>query len=173
MAAAPKTAPDAAATAAPAAGAGKKKLFILIGAVVAALAVGGGAAWFLLAKKAPPPEAEKPAAEAPKAKRAAAYIPFEPLVVNLRDETVERMMQIAFSFEAADPKAADLVKQHSPAIRNRLILLLTSKTSTELAGREGKEKLAAEIVQEARAAMGATKEAPIIEAVHFSSLIVQ
>jgi flagellar FliL protein len=147
-----------------------KKKLIVIGAIVAAIAAGGAGAFFFLKK---PHEGEKSGAEAPKAKKSPAFIPFDTMVVNLHDEGAEKMMQIGFSFEAADSKAADAVKTHTPAIRNRLILLLTSKTSQDIAGREGKEKLAAEILDEARQAMGATKEAPIIEAVHFSSLIVQ
>ncbi len=155
----------------------RKKLFIILGATVALLAAGGVGAWFFLKKPAEADKADKggkaaPAAEQ-KAKKAPIFVPFEPLVVNLRDENIERMMQIAFSFEAADSKAGDAVKVHTPAIRNRLIMLLTSKSSADLAGREGKEKLAKEIVEEARTAMGATKEAPVIEAVHFTSIIVQ
>ncbi len=147
-----------------------RKKLIVIGAVVATLLLAGGTgAYFVLRK---PHEGEH-AADAPKAKKTPAFIPFDALVVNLRDEGVEKMMQVSFSFEAADSKAADAVKAHTPAIRNRLILLLTSKTSADIAGREGKEKLAAEILGEARQAMGATKEDPIVEAVHFSGLIVQ
>jgi len=168
-AAAPKAAaPAPEAAAAPAK---SKKKLIVIGAIAVALLAGGGAGAFFLMKK--PAEGGKAAAEAPKAKKTPAYIPFDPLVVNLRDDGSEKMMQVSFSFEAADSKAGDAVKAHTPAIRNRLILLLTSKTSQDIAGREGKEKLAAEILEEARQAMGATKEAPIVEAVHFSGLIVQ
>lgn len=148
---------------------GKKKL-IVIGAIVAAALAGGAGAYFALKK---PPEGEKAAAEAPKPKKTPAFIPFDPLVVNLRDDGGDRMMQVTFSYEAADPKAADAVKAHTPAIRNRLILLLTSKTSQDIAGREGKETLAKEMLEESRIALGATKEAPIVEAVHFSGLIVQ
>lgn len=169
-AAAPKAAaPEAAAP--EAAPAKSKKKLIVIGAIAAAVLAGGGAGAFFLMKK--PAEGDKHAAEAPKAKKSPAFIPFDAMVVNLRDEGSEKMMQLAFSFEAAEPKAADAVKLHTPAIRNRLIMLLTSKTSQDIAGREGKEKLAAEILEESRQAMGATKEAPIVEAVHFSSLIVQ
>jgi flagellar FliL protein len=135
------------------------------------MALGGTGA--LLYTRKPAEAGKERAAEAQKAKAAPSFVAFEPLIVNLRDEEAERMMQIAFSFESADSKAAEAVKVHTPAIRNRLILLLTSKSSRDIAGREGKERLAAEILAEARAAMGATKEAPLVEAVHFTSIIVQ
>ena len=160
----------AAPEAAPAPAKSKKKL-VVIAAIAAVVLAGGGAGAFFLMKK--PAESEKAAAEAPKVKKVPAYVPFDPLVVNLRDDGAEKMMQVSFSFEAADSKAGDAVKAHTPAIRNRLILLLTSKTSQDIAGHKNKEKLAAEILEEARQAMGATKEAPIVEAVHFSGLIVQ
>ncbi|MEY2687493.1 MAG: hypothetical protein RL375_1691, partial [Pseudomonadota bacterium] len=41
------------------------------------------------------------------------------------------------------------------------------------AGRDGKQKLAADILEETRAAIGATPEAPLVKAVHFTSIIVQ
>ncbi len=148
-----------------------KKKLIVIGAIVAAALAGGAGAG--LALKKPAHEGEKAAAEAPKAKKTPVFIPFDAMVVNLRDDGGERMMQVTFSYEAADPKAGDAVKAHTPAIRNRLILLLTSKTSQDIAGREGKEKLAAEMLEETRKALGATKEAPVVEAVHFSGLIIQ
>jgi flagellar FliL protein len=149
----------------------KKTLIIIIAVVVVLLAGGGAGAFFFLRK---PAEADKAAAaEAHKVKKAPVFIPFEAIVVNLKDEGGDRMMQLAFSFEGTDSKSDSAVKSHLPAIRSRLILMLSSKTSKDVAGREGKEKLAADILEETRSVLGATKEAPVIEAVHFTSMIIQ
>jgi flagellar FliL protein len=151
----------------------KKTLFIIIAVVVVLLAGGGAGAFFLLRKPAEADKAAAAAAEAHKVKKAPVFIPFEAIVVNLKDEGGDRMMQLAFSFEGTDSKSDGAVKSHLPAIRSRLILMLSSKTSKDVAGREGKEKLAADILEETRAVLGATKEAPVIEAVHFTSMIIQ
>jgi flagellar FliL protein len=149
----------------------RKKLFVIAGAVLALAAGSGGA--FLALRKPHDPAAAGAHAEAAHAKKAPTYIPFDAIIVNLREESGERMIQVAFSFETTDPKAADAVRSHLPAIRNRLILLISSRTAQEIAGREGKERLAADMLAEARIAMGATKEAPMVDAIHFSSLIIQ
>lgn len=148
-----------------------KKKLILIAAIVAVIAAAGGAGAFYYLKK--PGDGAHQAEEAPKPRKPPVYIPFDPIVVNLADTDGDRMMQVTFAFEAADPKSADLVKASTPAIRNRVILLLTSKSSKDIAGREGKEKLAEEILAESRAAMGSTKEMPVIDGVHFSGFVVQ
>lgn len=150
---------------------GNRKKLILIAGIIALVAAAGGAGAYYFLKK--PADGAHQAEEAAKPKKPPIYIAFDPIVVNLADADSERMMQVTFAFEATDSKAIDLVKASTPAIRNRVILLLTSKTSKDIAGREGKENLAGEILAESRLAMGATKEAPMIERVHFSGFVVQ
>lgn len=151
---------------------GSRKKLILIASIIAlvvAAACGAGAYYYLKKHGDGAHQGE----EVSKPRKPPVYIPFEPIVVNLADADGDRMIQVTFAFEAADAKSADLVKASTPAIRNRVILLLTSKSSKDIAGREGKEKLADEILVESRTAMGSTKEAPIIDGVHFSGFVVQ
>lgn len=48
----------------------------------------------------------------------------------------------------SDPKFADQLKAYMPAIRSNILMVLSYKTSAELLSREGKEKLAREIMRE-------------------------
>jgi flagellar FliL protein len=206
-----------AAAAAPAAEAapkkGKKKLIIIIVAVVLLLVVAGGAAVFMMKKKAAD-EAAAAAAEdggedtahvEKKAKKehkkddkhtAPTFVPLDPFVVNLADRDVDRFAQIGITLQVDDPHASEEIKAYLPAIRNNILLLLSRKTSQELAGAEGKEKLARQVLRaavlpmgielededEAEAAPAGTKkkgkhrdtvdDAPI-KAVQFSSFIIQ
>ncbi|MFG6429273.1 flagellar basal body-associated FliL family protein [Roseateles sp. LYH14W] len=156
------TAPAAEAVA-PTKGGGKKKLFIIIGAVLALVLVGGGAAVMLLKKKAPA-EGEEESAEteevAPKAKakpksdQPPTFVPLDPFTVNLADKDVDRFAQIGVTLQVDDPKFADQLKAYMPAIRSNILMVLSHKTAIELLTREGKEKLAKDIMREAVRPMG-------------------
>jgi flagellar FliL protein len=144
-------APDAAP-----AGGGKKKLIIIIVALVLVLVVGGVAAVLLLKKKPAAEgegeeEAHAPAAPvhaAPKPGTPPVFVPLDPFTVNLADKDVDRFAQIGVTLEVADPKFADQLKAYMPAIRSNILMVLSYKTSAELLSREGKEKLAREIMRE-------------------------
>jgi len=202
-----------AAAAAPAADAapkkGSKKLLIIIVAVVLLLVIGGGAAFFLLKKKPAEEGGDDAEADAGHAKPAAhaaheakkperkpghppTYVPLDPFVVNLADREQERYAQIGITLEVDDPKFAEEMKGYMPAIRNGVLMILSHKTSAELLEREGKEKLAEEVMREAVRPMGIEidaeddspaaagkkkrKKAPVynpVQHVHFSSFIIQ
>jgi len=53
-----------------------------------------------------------------------------------------------------DAHAGDSLKAYLPAIRNNILLLLARKSSQELAGAEGKEKLARQVLVVAVQPMG-------------------
>lgn len=185
---------------------GSKKLIIIIAAVVLLLVAGGGAALFLMKKNAAAEgdEAEADGAHAPAAAHAPApkprkhdaahpptYVALDPFVVNLADRDSERYAQIGMTLEVDDPKFAEEMKGYMPAIRNAVLMILAHKTSTELLEREGKEKLAEEVMREAVRPMGIEidadepeeaggkkkrRRAPVynpVQQVHFSAFIIQ
>ena len=164
---APAAAPEAA-DAAPKKG--KKKLIIII-AAVAVLLLGGGGAFFMMKKKA----AEEAAAEGEDGEHAAqvekkeskkkdkkkddkhalpVFVPLDPFTINLADREVDRFAQIGVTLQVEDAHAGDEIKAYLPAIRNNILLLLSRKTAADLAGAEGKELLAEEILRVAVLPMG-------------------
>lgn len=185
---------------------GSKKLVIIVAAVVLLLAVAGGAVLFLLKKNAAADAEEgdaeanhAPAARAhaePKAPKREAghpptYVALDPFIVNLADRENERYAQIGMTLEVDDAKFAEEMKGYMPSIRNAILMILAHKTSAELLQREGKEKLAEEVMREAVRPMGIhiepeepedgavkkkRKRAPVynpVQNVHFSSFIIQ
>jgi flagellar protein FliL len=60
-----------------------------------------------------------------------------------------------------------------PTIRNRVLLLLSSKAVEELVTREGKEKLAAEIAAEVRKSLDGPEPTKGLEQVLFSHFVIQ
>lgn len=133
----------------------KKMLVIIIGVVVAVLVIGGGAAaWFLSSRShAEDEEGAAPAhKEAPKV--APTFLPMENMVVNLADPGGDRFAQIGITLELDDAKTAEQVKQYLPSIRSGILMLVSQRTSSELLQREGKEKLAADILREVSRPLG-------------------
>lgn len=139
---------------------GKKKLLIIVGAAVAVLALAGVGAMLML-KKSPADDEDgahpaKPAAAAkardPKA--APVFAPLEPFTVNLADKEAERYAQVGITLELADPATEASLKVFMPAVRNNILMLLAHKSSAELLGREGKDKLAREVAREASRGLG-------------------
>jgi len=195
MAKDPKAA-EGAAEAAPPAPSGKKKMLIIIGALVLLLVIGVGiTATVLLLKPAQEEvdEEEEVTETAKPAKKVAkkdelppVYVPLEPFTVNLVPETGDQYLQVVLSLECTDPIAESQIKARMPRIRNGITLLLSGKKASELASREGKEKLALEIKEsinsvfpqdEPEPKKGKKKEAEapseMVKDVLFTSFIIQ
>jgi flagellar FliL protein len=158
------------ATAAPAAPVGaapksrKKLLIILIVVAVLLLAGGGGALYFIKAKQAAELAFEEdeygdePRANTRTNRRdlsvAPVFVPLDLFTVNLADREADRYLQATISLEVDDEKAAEMVKNFMPLIRNSILMTLTYKTSAELLERDGKAKLAVELRKEVSKALG-------------------
>lgn len=170
----------------------KSKKMLLIVAAIVVLALATGAGWVFLSKKNVPIDDEEevaaPAHEAPHGPPT--YLPLDNMVVNLADPGGEKVAQIGVTFELTDAKAPDKVRAYLPSIRSGILLLLSQRTAEELLQREGKEKLAVDILAEAsrhfvtevpnaegakgkkKKAKGAEEENPV-RGVLFSSFIIQ
>jgi flagellar FliL protein len=144
---------------------GKKKLVIMV--AVAAIVLGGGGVGALLYMKKQKAAAEAAADDgdtdaavaAPKAEKKEhnahpVFVPMDAFVVNLADHEADRYAQIGIVLEVPDEHVGEEIKTFLPAIRNNILLLLAHKSSADLAGGDGKEKLAREIRHEALKAMG-------------------
>ena len=181
---------------------GRKKLVILVAAAVLVLALIGVAVAVVLKKRSVTSEGEDGEAHVPAAAEVVkaelktgappVFLPLEPFTVNLADRDAERYAQLGVTLEIDDAKTGDQVKAYMPAIRNNVLMLLSSKSAAELLSHEGKLTLAREIRREALRPLGVVvKDEPAagadaakrkvrapqidypIRAVHFSNLIVQ
>ena len=162
---------------------GKGKLIaIVLGGLIAA-GGGGAAAWFMLGKDAKA-EAAAEGGKAGKTKDGdagkgaarypATYLPLEPaFVVNLAGADADRYLQVQVQVMTRDPLAADAIKLHTPAIRDRLLLLFGTKTAEELAAREGRETLRLMALAEANKVMLEETGKDAVEALYFTSFVTQ
>lgn len=144
-------------------GGGSKKLIIILAAVLVLVLLGGGAAFMLLKKKPVAEDGDEgaEATEAPAKPKAHAksdhpptFVPLDPFTVNLADKDVDRFAQVGVTLQVDDPHFADQIKAYMPAIRSNVLMVLAHKTAAELLTREGKEKLAKDIMRESVRPMG-------------------
>lgn len=145
---------------------GKSKKLILIAAIVLLAAGGGGAGWYFMHKG----KAEAHAEAEPVKKAPSVFVTLEPFTVNLADQ--DRFLQVGVVYEVAGNEIAEAMKAQMPVIRSRILLLLSSKTVEALTGVDGKQKLAEELLTEARTPL-APKGDEAIGQVHFSSFVIQ
>lgn len=129
-----------------------KKLIIIFVAVVLLLVVAGAAAFVMLAGGGDDEEDSKASAAA--AKVPPTFVPLDTMVVNLADPGGDRFAQLGITLELSDPKVVDQLKSFMPAIRSNVLLLVSQRTSDELLTREGKEKLAADVLVEVSRPLG-------------------
>lgn len=157
---------------------GKKKrmLVMMMAGLVLAAGGGGGGFWYWQRAKTAP---HAPAAPKNLEIKARFFAPMEPFTVNLRTTGVERFLQIGVVFEVSGSEVSEAVTANMPLLRGKVLLLLSDKTAEDLAGAEGKMRLAAELVAVARYALqaapglGKTLPEKAVTDAHFSSLIIQ
>lgn len=145
-------------TAAPKKRGAKWTVILLVGVVL--LGAGGGGAWWWLNRDAGTAEAAKPASTKPPV-----FMNLEPFTVNLAPEDGDHYLQMSVTYQVADEKTIETLKAYLPVIRNRILLLLSSKTPSELATAQGKAKLVEELTAAVRESVpGAAPERGVIQA---------
>ena len=121
----------------------------------------------------PSAEASEEAADVPAAP--AIYQSLHPpLVVNLKDAYGDpHFMQVTMEVMGRDQEAINAVREHTPAIRNALILMIGQAKYEEVVTREGKEKLLEDARSEIQSVMTERIGEPAIEDVYFTALVIQ
>ncbi len=143
----------------------RKRLWIALAAVTLLAAGGGGAAWWFLRPAHEAPKVAKPAPPAPPV-----FVELETFTVNLAGD---RILQTTLTLQVGKVEDADQLKVYMPQVKNRLLMLLSSKNVDELQTTEGKESLRADIVARLRAPYEKGLEAPAVNGVFLTSFVIQ
>lgn len=165
-------------------GGSNKKMIIIGGAVLLVLILGGAGAWFFLSGDDTAPETtqtEEDAGEqkdgekeADSAKGPAMYHSLAPVfVVNLPPGTGAKMMQVGVDVMVRNPELLNFIKANDPMVRHQLLNLFGTQDASILRKRSGKEKLQTEAkaaIQKVVTDQGGSGE---IEAVYFTSFVLQ
>ena len=94
-------------------------------------------------------------------------------VANFTDKTGVRYLQTSIDILVTDALVIDDIKKHNPLIRNNLLLLIGSQTTDVITTREGKQRLRNDILKEIQKIMKEKTGEPGVEAVYFTSFVVQ
>ncbi len=103
------------------------------------------------------------------------YAPLDPpLVVSFADgEGRTRFVQLSLQAMSRDQKAVDRIRQHAPALRDAFLFLISKRDVDDLVSGDGKERLRDDMLAEAREIMRVASGEPSIEALYFTSFVVQ
>jgi flagellar protein FliL len=132
-------------------GGGKLKLILLIVVVLLLLLVIAGAAYFFLVMKngprtaAPGQQAQQQQAVVVDNSAPPVFFAIDPFTVNLQSDDGERYLHLGLTLKLTDGKEADVLKEHMPEIRSRILLLLSNKHPADLSTSDGKTALINEI----------------------------
>lgn len=151
----------------------KKMLIIGIGAL--ALVGAGVFAGMTLLGGDEPEEEGAVAEESEGPKTPALYTSLHPpLVVNFKDSAGDsHFMQITMEVMAREQSVINAVREHTPVIRNALILLYSGAIYDEVTTLDGKKKMLADGLAEIQNVMTQQIGEPGVEAVYFTALVIQ
>lgn len=136
----------------------KKKMFMIIGLAVTLIAVSIGGTVFAL-KMLYPASASDESAKKASVLAPAIYHELTPnFTITFNVNGRQRYLQTAITVLYRDPKLLDQLTLHMPAIRNGLVMLLSSKNFDELQTEEGKETLRAEALDVIRGQLQKERE---------------
>ena len=148
-----------------------KPWLMIVGGAVALIAATVGGTVFLLGGKA------EPAAKHDKAEKVVAppvYTPLDPpFVVNFEDDGAIRFLQISVEVSSRDPKVAEAIKLHMPAIRDQLIMLFSDVDYATLSSREGKDALRAKALDTVKGILKKQGGSSKIDGLYFTNFVMQ
>ena len=135
---------------------GKKLVIILVAVVLLVVIAGAGAAYMVSKRHAVDENGDEieTVADTKAPAVVPTFLPVDTMVVNLADPGGERFAQVGITLELADAKTAERVKQYMPSIRSSVLLLISQRTSDELLSRDGKDKLAHDVLREVSRPLG-------------------
>ncbi len=90
-------------------------------------------------------------------------------VVNGR----QRLFQIALTLVTRDPTVVDAFSKHAPAIRNKVVILLSDQSFDSLQQLDGREALRASLLAGIQEILKAEIDKPGVESVLFTQFVMQ
>ena len=144
---------------------GKKLMLIIASAILLLGCGGGGAFWYL--------NRAQDGMEVQVKQKPPVFVNLETFTVNLQSEFGDQHLQTNLTLKMEDATAADMIKLHMPEVRNRVLLLLSSKAASQIAAVDGKRKLAAELLAEIRQPLSESRPELAIQSVLFTSFVIQ
>jgi flagellar FliL protein len=147
-----------------------RKLLVIAVGVLALLALGaGGYVWH--ARSVHAKSGKTPVVKVTKAEL---YLPLEPaFVVNFRDDESLRYLQVGVTLMSHDADALAVAKGADPVIRDALVALFSDQKYSIISDASGRNKLQAQALAAVRKIVQARLGRPGIDALYFTSFVMQ
>lgn len=98
----------------------------------------------------------------------------DPFVVNLADPGSRRYLRMNLNIALKKPKEDEpLLQARMPQLRDVVLLLLSSKTSEQLRGPEGKTALRQELIDQVNQVLTKKKKKKVIKNLYFTEFLIQ
>jgi len=164
-------------------GGGMMKIILLVNALLLLIGIGVGVFLFLGGEDEAADSGDTEVLEdaesveggqAKKSHGSPIYVPLHPaFVVNFENQEQVAFLQVDIQIMTYDSSVEIALKAHMPAVRNELLLLLGGKQYHEINTREGKRALSQEAIQVMQDVLKNAGEAHSIEALYFTSFVMQ
>ncbi|SFQ10493.1 flagellar FliL protein [Nitrosomonas cryotolerans] len=145
----------------------KKNLLPIILIAIIAIGSGAGGAWYVIQNLDTTGETTQ------SHKKPVKFIDIETFTVNLQPEEDSQYLQVGLTVKTQETDVVNVIKKQMPEIRNRILLLLSSKKPTEILSIAGKQQLSAEITDEIRQTIDSEIMQEEILDVLFTSFVIQ
>ncbi|WP_235893976.1 flagellar basal body-associated FliL family protein [Oceanidesulfovibrio indonesiensis] len=96
-------------------------------------------------------------------------VSLDPFLVNLADPLGRRYLKLSLDVEVASKDVVSALRSNEPKVRDALIMLLSSKTFSELSSMESKILLKNEIVERLNLVLGDSR----VQQVYFTEMVIQ
>ena len=125
-----------------------RKPWWLLGILIIMLSMACSAAvFFMLDSRNPAIAQDSLALDEPIEAPTPIFVGISPFTVNLQsEEYAQRLLYIGLSLKVADELTQELILEHMPQVRSRLLMLLSSQNAKELISPQGKVALSKEIL---------------------------
>lgn len=148
----------------------KKGSGLIIGIVAVVLLAAGAGAYLVLSSAKGGGDAAKLAVEGHAAEQAKGTVfALEPFIVNLQDNSGTRYLKLTINLELPPGSVITELNNHSAQIRDSLIILLSSKSYSDIGTVEGKYKMRDEIVARVNQYLTNSK----VSTAYFTEFVIQ
>ncbi|UJP05943.1 MAG: flagellar basal body-associated protein FliL [Nitrosomonas sp.] len=149
----------------------KKSLIVMMLIAVIAIGAGAGGTWYFM-KMSTADEEDEPVKPKPKL-RPTTFMELDIFTVNLQPEENNQYLQVGLTVKVRETEVVQEITKQMPAIRNKILMLLSSKKAAEIAGITGKQQLSQQIADEIRRTMDNEDLQEDIREVLFTSFVIQ
>jgi flagellar FliL protein len=148
----------------------KKGKLIVIIIVILALAGGVGGTWYYMQGQIDEYGDDEPKEQK---KKPTTFVELDIFTVNLQPEESNSYLQVGLTIKAHETDVVDAIDGQMPEIRNRILLLLSSKEAAEISTIIGKQQLTTDITNEIKQVFDSEEMQDDIVSVLFTSFVIQ